>query len=91
MSLEQPRPGVDRAWHGDRVDAVVEGGHAQLGHLVGAGTGGRAARAVQRHHLGTRAPEQHEAVAANAGHARLDHAMHRHRGHRGIDRIAAAT
>ena len=56
---------------------------------VGVGGGGRAAAGVQAGQLAV-APDEREAVAADAGRHRLDDAQHGRGGERRVDRVAAA-
>ncbi len=92
MRRQQPAPGVDRARHGHAMHAVRRQlGHALIEQLLQPQAGRRPARAVQRDHAALRWRHQDEAVAADAGHGRLDHALHRHRRDRRVDRIAAGA
>ncbi len=87
----QPGPGRDGAGHGDGVGAGLGdlAFEPERFQLLDGGGGRRAAAAVQRDGRLALRRIEHEAVAADAGHVRLDHALRRHRGQRGVHRIAA--
>ncbi len=90
--VQELRPGGDRTRHRDGVGRGRREGDAAL-EVPGIVRRRRAAaRTVQRDRR-TRALRrvEGEAVAADAGHQRVDHALHRHRGDAGIDRVAAGA
>ena len=91
VGREQACPGVDGAGHGDAVGAGVEVAHALLAQPLEARRGRRPTGAVERHHAAAGQRQEHEAVAADPGHRRLDHALHGDRRHRGVDRVAAGA
>ncbi len=93
MRLQQRLPGVDRARHGDGMRrGVLQRRDAVLFVPVDRGGGRCAAGAIQREHLaGAGRRIQAEAVAADAGRLRLDHAQHGGCRHRGVQRIAAGA
>ncbi|GCC45154.1 hypothetical protein chiPu_0029530, partial [Chiloscyllium punctatum] len=87
---DQPAPCIDRAGHGHslgRGRRNVAG--AASGIFSGVGAGRCAAGTVERDRRAGLRRIECEAVAADPGHLRLDHALHRDRRHRGIDGIAA--
>ena len=89
--LEQPGPGVDRARNGDGVHGALELVDAELHEALGRGGGRRPPRAVERDHAALGGRQQDEAVAADPGHRRLDHALNGDRRDRGVDGIAAGA
>ena len=91
VGREQPRPGIDRARHGHAMGVGVEIGHALLPQALEARRGRRPAGAVEGDDAAARRRQQHEAVAADAGHRRLDHALHGDGRDRGVDRVAAGA
>ena len=91
--LRQPAPGLDRARHGDGMDAVgTDAADAVIQKPLGARRQWRAACAVIGDDLVTALGRyQHEAIAADAGHRRLDHRQCRGCCDRRIDGIAAGA
>ena len=91
VGFEDRFPRLDRARHRDgmrrgRDDLVL---HAGGQHLLGRRGGGRAAGAVIAPHRLVGLRHETEAIAADAGHRRLDHAQHRDRRDRGVGGGAA--
>ena len=90
VAVEQQLPAGDRTRHRDGVRAIrADGGDAAAHQPLDGEAGGRAARAVHRDHAARRRGVEHEAVAADAGHVRLDHALHGNGGDSRVNRIAA--
>jgi len=90
---DQPVPGVDRAGDGHRMGRLaLDCGDPGLAVPVGIGRGRRPARAVVGDQLGRALRrEEAEAVAADTGRFRLDHALHGAGGDRGVERVAAVA
>ena len=88
---QKPPPGIDRAGHGDGVDRVGgKGGDPLIKQALIGEAGGRPARAIIAvKFLLVGAPIEGEAIAANAGIVRLDHALRGGGGEGGIHGIAA--
>ncbi len=86
-------PRLDRARHRHRMHAVGRDlADAAIQEPLGAGGGGRAAGAVIGDDLvAALGRDQHEAIAADAGHGGLDHAERGSGGDGGIDRVAAGA
>jgi hypothetical protein len=86
-------PRLDRARHRHRMYAVGRDlADTAIEEPLGAGGGGRAAGAVVGDHLvAALGRDQHEAIAADAGHGGLDHAERGGGGDRGVDRVAAGA
>ncbi len=86
-------PRLDRARHRHRMHAVGRDlADAAIQEPLGAGGGGRAAGAVIGDDLvAALGRDQHEAIAADAGHRRLDDAERGGGGDRGVDRVAAGA
>jgi len=90
MRVEDRRPGVDRARHGHGVDRVArDGGDAPRHERLERGARAGAAGAVVAPDRLPRHVQHAEAIAADAGHLRLDHAQHRDRGHRRVGCVTA--
>ena len=86
-------PCLDCARHRHRMHAVGRDlADAAIQEPLDAGGGGRAAGAVIGDDLvAALGRDQHEAIAADAGHRRLDDAERRGGGDRGVDRVAAGA
>jgi hypothetical protein len=90
--LREHLPGLDRARDGDRMRTV--GRHRRVALLpvpAGLRSGRRAAGAVQPMHRAVRFGHDREAVAADAGHVRLDNGEDGAGGDRRIHRVAAVA
>ena len=86
----QPAPGRDRARHRHRMRAALRDRRQALGRQrLRRGRARGAAAAVQRQRVAPGRGVEHEAVAADAGHVGFGHALHRDRGQRRVDRVAA--
>ena len=86
----EPTPRVDRAGHRHRVGRErVDRADPARGVPAGLRGLGRPAGAVQREGRAARRRVEHEAVPADPGHRRLDHALHGHRRERRVHGVAA--
>ncbi len=87
VGLEDRLPGLDGAGHGDGMDGIGRhGGEAGGPQLLGGHGLGGAARAVIAPDRLAGLGDEGEAVAADAGHVRLDHGHDADRGDGGIRR-----
>jgi len=92
MRVEDRRPGVDRARHGHGVDRVArDGGDATRHERLERGSRAGASGAVVTPDRLTRRLQHAEAIAADAGHLRLDHAQDRDRGDCRVGGVAAGA
>jgi hypothetical protein len=88
---QQPRPGIDRARHGDRVGRGALDFRDALALVpLHSGLGRRPARTVESNNtVAAAGGHQYEAIAANPGGLGLDHALNRAGRHCGIQGVAA--
>jgi len=92
MRVEDRRPGVDRTRHDHGVDRVAgDGGDASRHERLERRARAGAAGAVVTPDRLPRHVQHAEAIAADAGHLRLDHAQHRDRGDRRVGGVAAGA
>ncbi len=91
MRFQNRFPGIERARHGDGVDRIADLAHVLIAQCLERSLGAGAAGAVIAPHRFARLRHQAVAIAANAGHMRLDHAQGRHCRHRRVGRAAAGA
>ncbi len=85
-------PGIDRTGDGDGMGRIRRDRRQALAEEPAElGLGGRAPRAIDGDHLAAGGGVDREAVAADAGHVRIDHRLNRNRRKGGIHRIAAGA